>query len=290
MKHRNLLSEPLLLLIFLFIATPSIALTVKPFQPSQPQQEIKQKQDDYRLVLSSLGRVQATTVPEHEVRLKGDLWRRTWSVESQYSLAEVINHFAPQFNELRTLYECKALDCGSNNFWANTIFNNARLTGRDKFQYYRVALQQEANNSKIYVLYISERGTKQVMVNLDILSSPQRFNLELNTPSYIRQQLKSQAGWLAGFFTQNNQLDSERSQALINTLKALPQTDKSRLFLHVHCYQGERMADTIACSETLATQLQEQLGTGFNIQSQGASVLSPEGKQPALRFIYWPNR
>lgn len=274
----------------LFFVLPTHALEIEPFEPSTALQHDKQSNDNYRLVLSSLSRVQATTVPEHEVRLKGELERKTWSIEKQFQLNDVINHFAPQFDGLRTLYECKALDCGSNNFWANSIFQNARLVGRDKFQYYRVALKQDAGQSQIYVLYIIERGTKQIMVNLDILSSPQRFNLALNSASYIRQQLKSPSGWLAGFITQNNQLNTEGSKALLDVLNALPKIEKTRLYLIVHCYSGEQMADTLGCSQELAKQLSGLLTDINPIEAQGALAFSPEGKQPALRFVYWPSR
>lgn len=274
----------------LLLCMPWVVNAIEPFSGAQVQHEQHQQVSSYRLVLSGLARVQAHTVPDHEVRLQGDLWRRAWAVDSQFSLAEVSEHYAAQLDGLRTLYECRALDCGSNNFWANNIFNNARLVGRDKFQYYRVALQQENNQSTLYVLYVIERGTKQIMVNLDVLSSPQRFNLGLDAAGYIRQQLKSNSGWLAGFNTENNQLHPERSAQLLAALKQLSAPNKSKLYLIVHCYNSKDMAITQQCSENLAKQLQESLGKDFNVEAQGALALAPEGQQPALRFVYWPTR
>lgn len=274
----------------LMLCMPWTVVAIEPFGGSQIQQQLQQEVSSYRLVLSGLARVQANTVPEHEVRLQGQLWRRTWAIDSQFSLTEVTDYFAAQLDGMRVLYECRALDCGSNNFWANNIFENARLVGRDKFQYYRVALQQDNKQSTLYVLYVIERGTKQIMVNVDILKSPQRFNLGLDSASYIRQQLKSNSGWLAGFVTENNQLQSERSAALLSTLKQLSAPNRSRLHLVVHCYNSNELSVTQACSDTLAEQLQQQLGKEFKVLSQGALVLAPEGQQPALRFIYWPTR
>lgn len=274
----------------LLLCMPLAVQAIEPFAPATLQQQQQEQVNSYRLVLSGLSRVQANTVPDHEVRLQGKLWRRAWAIDSQISLAEVNEHFAAQLDGLRTLYECRALDCGSNNFWANTIFDNARLVGRDKFQYYRVALQQEGEQSTLYVLYIIERGTRQIMVNLDILSSPQRFNLSLDSASYIRQQLKSNSGWLAGLHTENNQLHADRSAQLLTTLKQLSAPNVKRLHLIVHCYSGASMAATQECSDQLAKQLHEELGEEFEVHSQGALALSPEGQEPALRFVYWPTR
>ena len=262
------------------------AAALSPF-PSSILHDESQQQGNYRLVLSALTKTQSA---EHEVRLQGQLRRHVWGVESSFTMQEVTDYFSTQLEGMRTLYECKALDCGSNNFWANNIFGNARLVGRDKYQYYRVALKQEAQQSTLYVLYIIQRGTKQIMVNLDVLSSPQRFNLELNSSHYLRQQLKSNSGWLAGFETENLQLHPERSALLLQALRELSAPDKSKLYLAVHCYSGDSFVRAQECSDILAEQLKKELGKEFVIQGQGAWVASPDGKIPALRFIYWPTR
>ncbi len=49
---------------------------------------------------------------------------------------------------MQVLYQCRALDCGSNPFWANEIFRNARLGGREQNQFYRVALLKTLPSKK----------------------------------------------------------------------------------------------------------------------------------------------
>lgn len=106
----------------------------------------------------------------------------------------------------------------------------------------------------------------------------------------MHQQLKSNSGWLAGFETEAGQFHPERSATLLHALQQLSAPNKAKLHLFVHCYSGDTLQQTLECSEQLAQQLQAELGQSWHIQAQGATVVAPEGKQPALRFIYWPSR
>ncbi|MCD8523251.1 MAG: DUF4892 domain-containing protein [Saccharospirillaceae bacterium] len=99
------------------------------FPQAALQDDKTQEVTNYRLVLSGLKRNQATTFGELERRLDGNLWRRVWAVQDRVPLDTVIEHFTRQLADSAVLYQCRALDCGSNPFWANEIFGNARLGG-----------------------------------------------------------------------------------------------------------------------------------------------------------------
>ena len=115
--------------LLVLFALPVFGYQIQPFQHSQIQNEERSVLDSYRLVLSSSTRAQASP-GQNELRLKGELWRRTWAVESQFTLDEVTTFFEKQIENLPILYHCRALDCGSSHFWANEVFSNARLVGR----------------------------------------------------------------------------------------------------------------------------------------------------------------
>ncbi|TVV42167.1 DUF4892 domain-containing protein [Thalassolituus sp. C2-1] len=251
---------------------------------------------NYRLVISELKRNQATTYGEHERRLKGTLWRRVWAVEDRVPLDTVINHYAQQLNDSRVIYQCRALDCGSNPFWANEIFHNARLGGREQNQFYMVALKEQegSKEKKLYVLYVIERGSKQVMVNLDVLTTRDAVQERADMNVLIQQALVSSHGWLPGLVVENGQINEQQSSALIAYLKNLTPGMKRRLYLLVHCYDASHMNDNIQCSERLAEQLQQATFDGqyeLNIDGHGALTPAPDNSlQPALRFIFWPGR
>lgn len=278
--------------LLVLFALPVFGYQIQPFQHSQIQNEERSVLDSYRLVLSSSTRAQASP-GQNELRLKGELWRRTWAVESQFTLDEVTTFFEKQIENLPILYHCRALDCGSSHFWANEVFSNARLVGRGQYQVYQVALEQGAagKESTLYVLYIMQRGTKQVMVNLDVFTTKADIQSATNSSAQISQQLKRSNGWLSGFVTQQDKLDTEASGALIQALNDLTPKNKERIFLQVHCYESHQMDKNIACSQQLAKELADTLNGDFSIMGQGALTAPPSKEiKPTLRFIYWPSK
>ncbi len=278
------------------VLMPVQAMPPEPFAQAQLQDEQKRAVTDYRLVVSGLTRTQATTVPTRELRIRGDLWRRVWAVEQRFTLQEVSDHFLSQLDDLETLYECRALDCGSSHFWANELFRNARLVGREQFQVYRVAMHTDAATDvkTLYVLYIMQRGTRQVMVNLDIVTTRDAVQSERDLSGQIRQQLSRSHGWLPGFMTRDNQLDHSASDVLLTALKALSVSEKSRLYLMVHCYDSNDMTKNQQCSDRLASQLRAASFDGsqeLNVMGQAALTSAPDSSlSPALRFVFWPAR
>lgn len=278
--------------LLVLFALPVCGYEIQSFPQSQLQHEERQALDSYRLVLSSSTRTQSA-LGQNELRLKGNLWRRTWAVESQFTLPEVTRFYDKQIENLPILYHCQALDCGSSHFWANEIFSNARLVGRGQYQSYQVALEQgaEGEDNTIYVLYIMQRGTKQVMVHLDVFTTKEDIQSATNSSAQISQQLSRSNGWLSGFMTQQNKLDSEGSSALIKALNELTPKNKERIFLQVHCYESNHMDANIKCSQQLAEELADSLNGNFNIIGQGALTAPPSREiKPALRFIYWPSK
>lgn len=283
-----------LLLLASLMMSPLWAL--EGFPQAALQDDKTQEVKNYRLVLSGLKRNQATTYGEHERRLSGKLWRRVWAVEDRVQLDTVIDYYTQQLSDSQVLYQCRALDCGSNPFWANEIFRNARLGGREQNQFYRVALLEDpAKQEKtLYVLYIIERGSKQVMVNLDVLTTTDAVKEQADMNALIQQALVSSHGWLPGLVTDNGRINEQQSSALISYLKNLTPSMKRRLYLLVHCYDASHMSDNIQCSQRLAEQLRLATFDGqfeLNIDGHGALTPAPDNSlQPALRFIFWPGR
>jgi len=287
---------PLLIMMMFALLLPVAEVqALDAFPQSQLQDEQKEKVAGYRLILSELKRNQATTYGETERLLNGNLWRRVWSVAERYPWSAVAEHFARQTQGADVLYQCEGLDCGSNNFWANEIFSNARLVGRDQNQFYQASLKEQPNGDKtLYVLYVVQRGTRQIMINLDEFQTHDQVLSAEVTSTQIEEALSHSSGWLPGFETAGRRIDEEHSLALISELKSLTPSLKRRLYLMVHCYEASHMTDNIQCSQRLAEQLRVLTFDGqyeLNVVGHGALTPAPDNNlKPALRFVFWPGR
>lgn len=276
---------------FAEVQEPGIA----PFGSANLLEQSKDTVGHYRLVLSELKRSRATTYGEQERRLSGELWRQVWAVDKGFDLDEVSQFFSQQLQSYEILYQCQALDCGSSHFWANQVFSNSRLVGREQYQRYMVAKSATVDGkTQVFVIYIVQRGSKQILVNVDRLITRDEVNLESVNSKQILSALNGHFGWLPGLMVTDGRLDLQQSQALISVLKGLTASNKRRLYLMTHCYDANQMADNLQCSERLAKQLRVATFDGaheLNILGQGA--LSPSRNnslQPALRFVFWPQR
>jgi len=80
----------------------------------------------------------------------------------------------------------------------------------------------------------------------------------------------------------------------LNTVRALDPSVKRRLYLIVHCYQANNMADNFACSTRIAQQLRAAIYDGsyeIPVYGHGALTLSPgDDLKPHLRFMLWPRQ
>lgn len=268
---------------------------IKPFAASKLLEQSQTTVGHYRLVLSELKRSRATTYGEQERRLSGELWRRVWAVDKGFGLDEVSRFFASQLSSFEILYQCQALDCGSSHFWANQVFSNSRLVGREQFQRYLVARSATIDGkTQVLAIYIVQRGSKQIVVNVDRLITRDEVSLQAVSTAQILSALNADSGWLPGMMLTDGMLDTQQSDALLGVLKNLAVSDKRRLYLITHCYDASLMSDNLQCSERLAKQLRVATFDGeHEINVIGHGALTPsrnDSLQPALRFVFWPLR
>ncbi len=286
----------LLLILFAYLQTQALigfaASTNELHAPplAQLTSNSQQSVNNYRLVLSELKRQQAQTFGELEQRIAGTLWRRTWQIKDMH-LDKLNDFFLQQLDEAEIRYQCKNLDCGASQFWANEVFSNPALLGRDNQQRYFVA-QINDNPTQTYIFYAAKRHTGAYFLQLDIISSKQTV---AHTPTIkeINLQLQQSHGWLSGLYTQSDgSLNINASQPLINALKQLPKQAKQRLYLILHTYDSPQMQANITHSQQLASALKKQTKTAqstLNIQGLGALTQPPnQTSKVQLRFVFWP--
>ncbi len=291
-SHKQVMSFVLSVFCCLFsvLLTP-MALADEPFPRADLIESKAFDNTEYRLVLSGLQRREAVTSGEVERLINADVKRTFWQLSSNHEVSQVMSHYLNQWDG-EVLYQCRGLDCGSSNFWANKIFHNAKLYGRDINQAYAVVMDPEKEN-KTYVLYAIQRSKKTIYFNIDEVDSSDAIENEEVARQSIKTAINNGAGWLPGFNTIDGRIDEKASKVLIETLKGLDAGIKRRLYLIVHCYQANNMADNFSCSTRLSQQLRAAVYEGFEIPvfGHGALTLPPgDALKPQLRFMLWPKR
>ena len=293
---KNLFGGGLYLLLALLVLPPMQAHAaerikiMEAFPRAELMDESQLSNTEYRLVLSGLKRKRATTSGEVERLITGNVDRQFWQISTNHEVEQILEHFLSQWQGAQIMYRCSGLDCGSSNFWANDIFNNAKLYGRDAQQAYVVAMIP-GNPNRIYVLYAVQRSKQKLYFNLDQITSSDALTDNNVARQNLMASLQKEAGWLEGLNTVDGRIDEQQSEILLSTLKNLDVTIKRRLYLVVHCYQANNMADNFACSTRLAQQLRAAIYQDFEVPVFGHGALTlPPGKdlKPQLRFMLWP--
>ncbi|MBL4800049.1 MAG: DUF4892 domain-containing protein [Oleispira sp.] len=291
-SHKQVISFILFISWSLFsILSTQVAVADEAFPRATLVQSEEFDDTEYRLVLSGLKRRQTVTSGKVERLLNGDVKRELWQLSSNHNLSQVMDHYLKQWNG-EVLYQCDGLDCGSSNFWANKIFNNAKLYGRDTQQSYAVVIDSQQKD-KIHVLYAVQRNKQTIFFNIDEVDSSDAVEDDDVERQAIATALGNGSGWLQGLNTIDGRIDEENSKVLIDALKNLDAGIKRRLYLVVHCYHANNMADNFACSTRLSQQLRAAIYEGFEIPVYGHGALTlPPGKdlQPQLRFMLWPKQ
>lgn len=119
---------------------------------------------DYRLVLSAANKANNQLSIEALYNLEVEGRRKLYQLSNDDDLEFVFNRIVDSF-AVQALYRCDGRACGSSNLWANSIFRESRLYGRDKRQHYWVG----RNAEQLMLLYCVQRGNKRNFCLLDVL-------------------------------------------------------------------------------------------------------------------------
>lgn len=122
---------------------------------------------EYRLILGGLEKVNGVIRPEQEERIRGTLTRITYQIPDSHDSIEPFNFIKQQLQGTgaEVVFECHGRECGSSNYWANSIFRYSRLYGVDASQHY-MAVKRGAET---FVLYTIKRGNKRVYAHLEVV-------------------------------------------------------------------------------------------------------------------------
>lgn len=278
-------------LSLLLLSGAMSARALTPFPGAAVDEEQSMQVMRYRLILSELTNRQGTISGDDERLLSGQLKRTVWQLPSGVGLTEVMDSVREALQGQRILYQCRAIDCGSSNFWANTVFENPRLVSRDKEQASVVSLVRDGEVNQVTVVYISLRGGRQPRVLVDELTTRDAVTDSAAAAAEYEAALAHSSGWLPELIAPDGELNSDSLQQLNQVLGSLSAGTLDRLHIIVNCYRGTRMDETIGCSDGLVSQMRPLIDSRVVLHSGGALTTAPDkSAQAAVRFVLWPGR
>ena len=106
--------------------------------------------------------------PREVETVRGQRRSLTWSHPRGVSPDEVYAHLRAQLPDA-TWYECESRACGPSSFWAHSQFEVADLHGRDGSQFYVAVPETGADGSRVNMLYVVQRGTREVLAHWEVI-------------------------------------------------------------------------------------------------------------------------
>ena len=130
---------------------------------------------DYEIGTGALQKRNGVWRFKASLRVSGALTRTTWQVVDGYTSLEVYEQLVAAIAEdgnAELLFHCEARSCGPSVQWANRVFGERLLYGREESQRYSVykVSDGEAGGSAMAVVYASGRTAERQYMHVDWLA------------------------------------------------------------------------------------------------------------------------
>lgn len=127
---------------------------------------------DYRLVVSQVKWVNNALRIDKFVMVGVSGSATLQGISEGHSSKQVFEQLNDQLEGAgaQVVFSCVARDCGESNIWANKIFNESRLYGKDREQFYSVYALKLGGAPHAVVLYTIQRGNGRVYAYTELLA------------------------------------------------------------------------------------------------------------------------
>ena len=116
----------------------------------------------HQLILSAPKRINNDLVIEKDQWVKGDIYRVLVRLSSSSSLTKYSELFIDLMRSKGKLeFQCQQRGCGVSSYWANNIFEERRLSGRDSDQYYIAGTVSYEGESYWLAVYLVTNALRQ---------------------------------------------------------------------------------------------------------------------------------
>ncbi|KEQ11229.1 hypothetical protein GZ78_29195 [Endozoicomonas numazuensis] len=165
-----------------FLPATVFADEIAPFPNATLDLQLKQSVTSYPVISSSMKKVNGIVTADSEQWLDGSLDRKLYLLPSGKSSDEAYRFFTEQFKKLGVtpVFSCERFSCGGSNFWANNVFDIARLYGLDKEQAYFLGQKEVDGKTAYYLTYTVRRGNKREYALVDIFTAGKAKALKRN--------------------------------------------------------------------------------------------------------------
>jgi len=264
------------LLALFLVAQFSNAL--EPILGSEEKEYETQQSKDHWLILGAIQRISTSLRPEADVRLQAKVTKWLWQLPEGHNSQEGFLSLKDQLSkQTTTLFECQGRECGLSNDFANQVFKQSILYGRDSDQYYWAGLS-EGKNPHVWVVYTSQRSARRVYAYAEKieLKKGQIDKLDGFVQQGLEQTLFDQHYIVLSKLSEDTQLRESQISWLKQVLKENP---NQRFALVVHRYGGLENQALIEQTQAQANGLLDQVAKagGFikNLYAHGAGAVAP---------------
>lgn len=125
---------------------------------------------DHEIGLGAIQKVRGVWRFKHSERLSGTLISYTWQIGNGYRAAEVMAQLLDSVAEIEgasNLFSCDGRACGRAVEWANRVFEQRVLFGREDKQQYRVVSLEGAQAARL-IVYSGERTADRQYLHAEL--------------------------------------------------------------------------------------------------------------------------
>jgi hypothetical protein len=126
---------------------------------------------DYEVGLGAIQKIRGEWRFKDSERLSGTLLSYTWRIEDGFSSAEVMQDLLDSVAKIEgasVLFECEGRACGKGVQWANRVFGERVLYGREDLQQYRVYTLHEEQEYRL-IAYSAARSADRQYLHVELL-------------------------------------------------------------------------------------------------------------------------
>jgi|GEM_PF-1575384 len=233
-------------------------------------QKISQAQE-HQFLLSTPKRISNTLNIEKEVLLAGDRSNLLLKIKPTGSSKEAYLFYKGLIGERgQVSYSCEERACGSSNYWANSIFNESKLYGRDSEQYYLAGRLNIKGQHYFVSVYIVKNGRKQQYIYLSYVL------YESQKPDVTTQGAKQMSQlrlWQQGVSFEKPDLDNKQLPFLMQTMESNPS-----LSLWVVGYaevaENQKVVDVMNTSEKAVNAFSVEIGRQLNVSAERIIIIN----------------
>lgn len=134
---------------------------------SRSQEQVR----DHEVGLGAIRKTRGVWQFKASERLTGELSRHTWQVIDGFNSAEILDLVVVQMDAMvgsETLFDCEGRSCGQGVQWANRVFGERMLYGREDLQRYKIYSVASQPAYRV-LLYSSARTADRQHFHLEVL-------------------------------------------------------------------------------------------------------------------------